>query len=52
MVHKMIECELYPAIYKRKSFHMFRNIGDEKISVEERVEIEQAYKHFFHCALI
>lgn len=47
MVHKMIECELYPAIYKRKSFHLFRNIGDEKISVEERDEIEQAYKHFF-----
>lgn len=43
----MIEKGLYPAIYKRKSFHLFRNIGDEKISVEERKEIAHAYKRFF-----
>lgn len=42
----MIDYGLYPAIYKRKSFHLFRNIGDEGISSEERTEIEEAYKHF------
>lgn len=42
----MIDCELYSAIYKRKSFHLFRNIGSEKISSEELTEIEKAYKHF------
>lgn len=41
------ECGIYSAIYKRKSFHLFRNIGDEKISLEERNEIEQAYKQFY-----
>lgn len=39
----MEECGLYSAIYKRKSFHLFRNIGNEKISLEERNEIERAY---------
>ena len=31
---------LYDMIFKRKSFHLFRNIGDEKISNEEIKEIE------------
>ena len=42
----MIDCELYPSIYKRKSFHRFLNIGNETISSEELREIEDAYKHF------
>lgn len=42
----MIDCELYPAIYKRKSFHLFRDIGNETISSDELHEIEEAYKHF------
>lgn len=42
----MIDDKLYSAIYKRKSFHLFRNIGNERISPEERTEIEEAYKHF------
>lgn len=42
----MIGCGLYPAIYKRKSFHLFRNIGNERISSEERNEIEEAYQYF------
>lgn len=42
----MIDCELYPAIYKRKSFHLFRDIGDGTISSDELHEIEYAYKHF------
>ena len=31
---------LYDMIFKRKSFHLFRNIGDEKISDEELQDIE------------
>ena len=31
---------LYQMIFKRKSFHLFRNIGNEKISVEELKDIE------------
>lgn len=42
----MIERGLYPAIYKRKSFHLFRNIGNGRISAEERTEIEEVYNHF------
>lgn len=42
----MIDCALYPAIYKRKSFHLFRNIGSERISPEERADIEEAYNNF------
>ncbi|MGN0314886.1 MAG: nitroreductase family protein [Fusicatenibacter sp.] len=42
----MIDCKLYPAIYKRKSFHLFRNIGNETISSDELREIEDAYQHF------
>ena len=30
---------LYEMIFKRKSFHLFRNIGDEKISEEEIKDI-------------
>lgn len=42
----MIDGGLYPLIYKRKSFHLFRNIGNEAISSEEQNEILEAYKHF------
>lgn len=31
--------EMYQMIYKRKSFHLFRNIGEQKISEEEMKEI-------------
>lgn len=27
--------ELYDMIFKRKSFHLFRNIGNEHITVDE-----------------
>lgn len=42
----MIDSGLYPFIYKRKSFHLFRNIGTGVISLEEQSEILEAYKHF------
>ena len=34
---------LYDMIFKRKSFHLFRNIGDEKISEEELKDIENYF---------
>ena len=33
--------ELYDMIFKRKSFHLFRNIGDEHITEDELKEIEE-----------
>ena len=35
--------ELYDMIFKRKSFHLFRNIGNEKISNEELRDIENKF---------
>lgn len=43
MVYKEIFHEM---IFKRKSFHIFRNIGQETISKEELEEIQQAYETF------
>ena len=34
---------LYEMIFKRKSFHLFRNIGNEKISDEELKDIENKF---------
>ncbi len=34
---------LYDMIFKRKSFHLFRNIGNEKISEEELEDIEDYF---------
>ena len=36
--------ELYDMIFKRKSFHLFRNIGNEHITEEELKDIEEFYK--------
>ena len=38
--------ELYPMIFKRKSFHLFRNVGSEKLTPEELKDIEAAYADF------
>ena len=38
--------ELYPMIFKRKSFHLFRNVGTEKIEQNELDDIAGAYKSF------
>ena len=38
--------DLYEVIFKRKSFHLFRNVGNDKISKEELDSIEAAYKNF------
>ena len=34
---------LYEMIFKRKSFHLFRNIGNEKISNDELKDIENKF---------
>ena len=36
----------YPAIFKRKSFHLFRNTGEEKLDASELSEIESAWASF------
>ena len=35
--------ELYKMIFKRKSFHLFRNIGNEHITDEELNDIENEF---------
>ena len=35
--------ELYEMIFKRKSFHLFRNIGDEHITDDELKDIEEEF---------
>ena len=37
---------LYEMIFKRKSFHLFRNIGNEKISVDELKDIDESFSKF------
>lgn len=37
---------LYDMIFKRKSFHLFRNIGSECITQEELKEIEETFNNF------
>ena len=36
----------YEAIFKRKSFHLFRGVGNEKITQDELRGIEEAYGNF------
>jgi hypothetical protein len=38
-----MDSNLYEMIFKRKSFHLFRNIGNEKITDEELEEIESKF---------
>ena len=38
--------ELYEMIFKRKSFHLFRNIGNEHITLDEIGKIEEKFKTF------
>lgn len=42
----MPDKSLYPMIFKRKSFHLFRNCGNETITAKECKEIEEAYLGF------
>ena len=36
----------YEMIFKRKSFHLFRNVGNESISKDELNDIQSAYSEF------
>ena len=36
--------DYYKMIYKRKSFHLFRNIGDEKLTEKDLQEIKTTYE--------
>ncbi|ETP72658.1 hypothetical protein UYO_1257 [Lachnospiraceae bacterium JC7] len=36
----------YKMIFKRKSFHIFRNVGKESISIDELGDIQNAYSEF------
>ena len=38
-----MENDLYNMIFKRKSFHLFRNIGNEHISDDELKDIEEQF---------
>lgn len=38
--------EFYDAIFKRKSFHMFMNVGSEHITPEELENIQSSYSTF------
>ena len=38
--------ELYDMIFKRKSFHLFRNIGNEHIGDDELKDIEEQFEKF------
>lgn len=42
----MINENLYGMIFKRKSFHIFRNVGEASVSDHELAEIHQAYHEF------
>lgn len=39
-----INSDLYNAIFKRKSFHLFRNMGKERLSSDDIKSIEEIYK--------
>ena len=38
--------KFYEDIFKRKSFHLFKNVGSDKIEQSELEEIKEAYKSF------
>ena len=40
--------KLYDMIFKRKSFHLFRNIGNEHITDEEIKDIENKFEKMNH----
>ncbi|MBE6775567.1 MAG: nitroreductase [Ruminococcaceae bacterium] len=42
----MLNKDLYNMIFKRKSFHIFRNVGNEKINEEEIKDVYEAYEGF------
>lgn len=43
-----MDSTLYDMIYKRKSFHLFRNVGDEAITDDELKDIQASCEEFTH----
>ena len=41
-----MKADFYETIFKRKSFHLFRNVGDDKLVQGELDDIEKAYADF------
>lgn len=41
-----MNADLYPMIFKRKSFHLFRNVGSEKIDPSELESMKDVYASF------
>ena len=41
-----MKSELYDMIFKRKSFHLFRNIGNEHITDDELENIKKEFNNF------
>ena len=41
-----MDAKYYSTIFKRKSFHLFRDVGSDKVSEEELEEIKKAYEGF------
>ena len=44
--------KLYEMIFKRKSFHLFRNIGNEKITIEELEDIKNRFNKLKPSSII
>ena len=42
----MLNNTFYEMIFKRKSFHFFRNVGNESISEDERNDIQKVFSEF------
>ena len=42
----ILNSAFYEMIFKRKSFHIFRNVGNESISIDELGDIQNAYSEF------
>lgn len=41
-----MDARYYETIFKRKSFHLFRNVGEDRITAEELDEIQATYASF------
>ena len=42
----ILDTSLYEMIYKRKSFHIFMNVGNDSVSEDEISDIYEAYRRF------
>lgn len=45
-IGRTLMVDYYESIFKRKSFHLFKNVGQDKLTDEELQDIEKAYNGF------